>query len=87
MIRVAAGEALSFKAGRRATQRLVDGMPYQCRDPFRGFLPSTGRLVKFAPPEEVAGQVRVDTGVYEGGRNLDVLRLDDRQTDCPRRNT
>jgi propionyl-CoA carboxylase alpha chain len=43
----------------------------ECRinaeDPFRGFLPSTGRLVKFAPPEEVPGQIRVDTGVYEGG--------------------
>ncbi len=36
-------------------------------DPFRGFLPSTGRLVKFRPPAEVPGAVRVDTGVYEGG--------------------
>ena len=35
-------------------------------DPFRGFLPSTGRLVKFQPPAEGNG-VRVDTGVYEGG--------------------
>jgi propionyl-CoA carboxylase alpha chain len=43
----------------------------ECRinaeDPFRNFLPSSGRLVKFIPPPEVAGQVRVDTGVYEGG--------------------
>uniref|UniRef100_UPI002B6A11EA biotin/lipoyl-containing protein n=1 Tax=Zoogloea sp. TaxID=49181 RepID=UPI002B6A11EA len=36
-------------------------------DPFRGFLPSTGRLVKFQPPADVDGQVRVDTGVYDGG--------------------
>jgi propionyl-CoA carboxylase alpha chain len=43
----------------------------ECRinaeDPFRGFLPSTGRLVKFNPPADEAGHVRVDTGVYEGG--------------------
>ncbi len=43
----------------------------ECRinaeDPFRGFLPSTGRLVKFQPPEEIPLKVRVDTGVYEGG--------------------
>ena len=35
-------------------------------DPFRNFLPSTGRVVKYSPPEESEG-VRVDTGVYEGG--------------------
>jgi propionyl-CoA carboxylase alpha chain len=42
----------------------------ECRinaeDPFRGFLPSTGRLVKYVPPPAENG-VRVDTGVYEGG--------------------
>ncbi|MBK5913240.1 acetyl-CoA carboxylase biotin carboxylase subunit [Rhodocyclus purpureus] len=67
MIRVAAGEKLPF------TQDEIrrDGWAMECRinaeDPFRGFLPSTGRLVKFQPPAEVAGQLRVDTGVYEGG--------------------
>ncbi|MBV1900224.1 MAG: acetyl/propionyl/methylcrotonyl-CoA carboxylase subunit alpha [Kordiimonadaceae bacterium] len=34
-------------------------------DPFRGFLPSIGRLTQYQPPEET-DQVRVDTGVYEG---------------------
>ncbi len=67
MIRVAAGEKLPFK---QADLKL-DGWAMECRinaeDPFRGFLPSTGRLVKFLPPAEAAGQVRVDTGVYEGG--------------------
>ncbi len=67
MIRVAAGEKLAFKQ----EDVQLNGWAMECRinaeDPFRGFLPSTGRLVKFAPPEEVAGQVRVDTGVYEGG--------------------
>ena len=67
MIRVAAGEKLSFKQ----EDVQLNGWSMECRinaeDPFRGFLPSTGRLVKFAPPQEVPGQVRVDTGVYEGG--------------------
>ncbi len=66
MIRVAAGEKLPF------TQDEIkrEGWAMECRinaeDPFRNFLPSTGRLVKYAPPKEEGG-VRVDTGVYEGG--------------------
>jgi propionyl-CoA carboxylase alpha chain len=67
MIRVAAGERLPF--GQQDVQR--NGWAMECRinaeDPFRNFLPSSGRLVKFIAPPEVAGQVRVDTGVYEGG--------------------
>ena len=66
MIRVAAGEKLAFK---QADIKL-DGWSMECRinadDPFRNFLPSTGRLVKYRPPQELDG-VRVDTGVYEGG--------------------
>jgi len=66
MIRVAAGEKLPFTQD----QVKLDGWAMECRinaeDPFRGFLPSTGRLVKYMPPPEVHG-VRVDTGVYEGG--------------------
>jgi len=67
MIRVAAGEKLSF------TQEEIPlkGWAMECRinaeDPFRGFLPSTGRLMRFQPPAEVEGAVRVDTGVYDGG--------------------
>ena len=67
MIRVAAGEPLPF------TQKDVQrgGWAMECRinaeDPLRNFLPSSGRLVKFIPPPEIPGQVRVDTGVYEGG--------------------
>jgi propionyl-CoA carboxylase alpha chain len=66
MIRVAAGEKLAFKQ----EDVKLDGWSMECRinadDPFRNFLPSTGRLVKYRPPESVDG-VRVDTGVYEGG--------------------
>ena len=66
MIRIAAGEKLSFKQ----EDIKLDGWAMECRinadDPFRNFLPSTGRLVKYRPPAELDG-VRVDTGVYEGG--------------------
>jgi propionyl-CoA carboxylase alpha chain len=67
MIRVAAGEKLSFTQD----DLKIDGWAMECRinaeDPFRGFLPSTGRLVKFDPPAAVDGKIRVDTGVYDGG--------------------
>jgi len=66
MIRVAAGEKLAIKQ----EDIKLDGWSMECRinadDPFRNFLPSTGRLVKYRPPQEMDG-VRVDTGVYEGG--------------------
>ncbi len=76
MIRVAAGEKLKFKQ----KDIMLNGWAIECRinaeDPFRNFLPSTGRLVKYCPPVQnmqsgqtipVEGGVRVDTGVYEGG--------------------
>ena len=67
MIRVAAGEKLPFQQADIKPR----GWAIECRinaeDPFRGFLPSTGRLIRFQPPAEDKGKVRVDTGVYEGG--------------------
>ena len=67
MIRVAANEKLPFAQ----SDIKAKGWAIECRinaeDPFRGFLPSTGRLVRFQPPEDDDGKVRVDTGVYEGG--------------------
>jgi propionyl-CoA carboxylase alpha chain len=76
MIRVAAGEPLAFRQ-QDVPRR---GWAMECRinaeDPFRGFLPSTGRLVRYLPPATTmeaaapvpeGGGVRVDTGVYEGG--------------------
>jgi propionyl-CoA carboxylase alpha chain len=66
MIRVAAGEKLPFTQG----EIKRDGWAMECRinaeDPFRNFLPSTGRLVRYLPPAQQGG-VRVDTGVSEGG--------------------
>jgi propionyl-CoA carboxylase alpha chain len=74
MIRVAAGLPLDFVQA----DIKRDGWAMECRinaeDPFRNFLPSTGRLVKYQPPlttmESASPErygVRVDTGVYEGG--------------------
>jgi propionyl-CoA carboxylase alpha chain len=66
MIRVAAGEKLPLQQ----KDVKLDGWAMEARlyaeDPFRNFLPSTGRLVKYREPEPGA-DVRVDTGVYEGG--------------------
>ena len=79
MIRVAAGEKLELTQD----DVKIDGWAIENRvyaeDPYRGFLPSTGRLVRYNPPVEgwtddgeengrrgVDG-VRVDDGVYEGG--------------------
>ena len=66
MIRVAAGEALPLTQ----SDVVLDGWAMEARvyaeDPFRNFLPSTGRLVRYRPPAESA-TVRVDTGIAEGG--------------------
>jgi propionyl-CoA carboxylase alpha chain len=75
MIRVAAGEKLPIE--QKDVQR--NGWAMECRinaeDPFRNFLPSTGRLVRFQTPKQTMFQgntanlygVRVDTGVQDGG--------------------
>ncbi|WP_324260809.1 acetyl/propionyl/methylcrotonyl-CoA carboxylase subunit alpha [Altererythrobacter sp. H2] len=79
MIRVAAGEPLAMTQDDIG----IDGWSIENRvyaeDPYRGFLPSTGRLVRYQPPVDgwtddgsangrrgIDG-VRVDDGVYEGG--------------------
>ncbi|MCV6592994.1 MAG: acetyl/propionyl/methylcrotonyl-CoA carboxylase subunit alpha [Silicimonas sp.] len=70
MIRVAAGEKLSLAQ----TDIGINGWSMESRlyaeDPYRGFLPSIGRLTKYRPPAEEAEEtraVRNDTGVFEGG--------------------
>ncbi|MDY8108078.1 acetyl/propionyl/methylcrotonyl-CoA carboxylase subunit alpha [Fulvimarina sp. 2208YS6-2-32] len=70
MIRIAAGETLAMTQAEIG----IDGWAIESRvyaeNPYRGFLPSTGRLTRYRPPEE--GQradgtiVRNDTGVEEG---------------------
>jgi propionyl-CoA carboxylase alpha chain len=75
MIRIAAGEKLPL--AQKDVKR--NGWAIECRinaeDPFRNFLPSTGRLVRFQTPKQTMWAsdtehlfgVRVDTGVTEGG--------------------
>jgi propionyl-CoA carboxylase alpha chain len=79
MIRVAYGEKLAFTQDDIG----IDGWAIENRvyaeDPYRGFLPSTGRLVEYAPPlpgwtedETVAGKAR--RGVAHGAGSV---RVDD----------
>jgi propionyl-CoA carboxylase alpha chain len=70
MIRVAAGEKLAFGQ----SDLKINGWAIESRlyaeDPYRGFLPSIGRLTRYRPPVEEATDayaVRNDTGVFEGG--------------------
>jgi propionyl-CoA carboxylase alpha chain len=70
MIRVASGEKLSLaQKDVTLTGWAVESRVY-AEDPFRNFLPSIGRLLKYRPPAETGADgvtVRNDTGVQEGG--------------------
>ena len=70
MIRVAAGEELAFKQEDIKLNGWAVESRIYAEDPYRNFLPSIGRLVKYRPPHEGSFgglTVRTDTGVYEGG--------------------
>ena len=73
MIRVAAGEKLEIKQD----DVKIDGWAIENRvyaeDPYRGFLPSTGRLVEYEPPVEPWA----DDGSENGRRGIDGVRVDD----------
>ncbi len=66
MIRVADGEKLPFKQADIKLNGWAMESRIYAEDPFRNFLPSIGRLAKYRPPVEEQ-DVRVDTGVCEGG--------------------
>jgi propionyl-CoA carboxylase alpha chain len=70
MIRVAAGEKLAIRQSDvRLTGWAVESRVY-AEDPYRNFLPSTGRLTRYRPPPETSLNgitLRNDTGVVEGG--------------------
>ena len=70
MIRVADGEELQIKQKDVELKGWAIESRIYAEDPYRGFLPSTGRLSRYRPPEETEHDgitVRNDTGVYEGG--------------------
>ena len=73
MIRVAAGEKLDMTQD----DIKIDGWSIENRvyaeDPYRGFLPSTGRVTRYKPP--VPGWV--DDGEANGRRGVDGVRVDD----------
>ncbi|WP_324809273.1 acetyl/propionyl/methylcrotonyl-CoA carboxylase subunit alpha [Sphingomonas sp. LY29] len=70
MIRVAAGEKLAFgQDDVKLNGWAIESRVY-AEDPYRGFLPSTGRLTTYRPPEASSDEdarIRVDDGVTEGG--------------------
>lgn len=70
MIRVAAGDKLAIRQDAVELKGWAVESRIYAEDPFRNFLPSIGRLIRYQPPEQSrAGGVTVrnDTGVYEGG--------------------
>ena len=74
-LRVAAGEALPLRQEQLAIRGHAIEARIYAEDASRGFLPSTGRLIRFEPPKQDLFQgeatidhgVRVDTGVMDGG--------------------
>ena len=69
MLRVAAGEKLSLKQADLAPKGSAIESRVYAEDPYRGFLPSIGRLVRYRAPQEGRRggvTVRNDAGVREG---------------------
>jgi propionyl-CoA carboxylase alpha chain len=69
MIKVACGERLKFSQEEiKLTGWALESRIY-AEDPYRNFLPSTGRLIEFKPPQESNSDekvIRNDCGVIEG---------------------
>jgi propionyl-CoA carboxylase alpha chain len=70
MLRVANGEKLPLTQDEVQRNGWAIESRLYAEDPYRNFLPSTGRLTRYRPPAESASDtlvVRNDTGVFEGG--------------------
>ncbi len=70
MIRSAAGEKLKIKQNEVKLNGWAIESRIYAEDPYRNFMPSIGRLVRYRPPKETSEDgvtIRNDTGVYEGG--------------------
>ena len=66
MIRIADGDKLPITQADVGINGWAIESRIYAENPCRNFLPSTGRLVYYRPPEE-DDHVRVDSGVFEGG--------------------
>ena len=66
MIRIAAGGSLPLSQDEVTLKGWAIEARVYAEDPLRNFLPSTGRLARYAAPEE-GDHLRIDTGVFEGG--------------------
>jgi propionyl-CoA carboxylase alpha chain len=79
MIRVAAGEKLGFaQADVKLDGWAVENRVY-AEDPYRGFLPSTGRLVRYSPPVRHPGPragVQLPADAAQGSGTPDQVRGD-----------
>jgi propionyl-CoA carboxylase alpha chain len=70
MIRVAAGEKLAFAQKDVKLEGWAVETRVYAEDPYRHFLPSTGRLIRYQPPapkNDKGLRVRIDDGVTDGG--------------------
>jgi len=70
MLRVAAGEKLAISQNEVTLKGWAIESRLYAEDPYRNFLPSIGRLIRYRPPSEISTDalvVRNDTGVVEGG--------------------
>lgn len=71
MLRIAAGEKLSFQQSDVKLNGWAMESRLYAEDPYRNFLPSVGRLTRYRPPAEGVSAdgtiIRNDTGVFEGG--------------------
>ncbi|MDF3382525.1 MULTISPECIES: acetyl/propionyl/methylcrotonyl-CoA carboxylase subunit alpha [Sulfitobacter] len=66
MIRVANGEKLSITQDDvTLTGWAIENRLY-AEDPYRGFLPSIGRLTRYRPPQEVAAGPLLEQGTWQG---------------------
>lgn len=66
MINIAAGHDLAIKQSDIGINGLAMEARVYAENPFREFLPSTGRLIGYAEPADIEN-VRIDSGVIEGG--------------------
>ena len=66
MIRVANGEPLTIKQEDIQLNGWAIENRLYAEDPYRGFLPSIGRLTRYRPPAELSGGPLLDNGKWQG---------------------